>query len=186
MVKPKLPQTGTTEALLFFGLFGVLWLICLVLFFFSCPWFGKIPSAELHPLSRILSTTVTPVSLRTSSRGELPAEQRGTAWLASGSGCGQLGSYTHPTHFGSTLSAKKKTPRSSICLLVTSFFSPLRALVLPSAAPTVFTLHQPVFPPGTFSCITASVAVVLSACSSLTTPVVRTVFKPAAFLRWKC
>lgn len=159
------------------------WFVCFFLF--------PVPGLERYPvLNYILSHASCPPQQlqlawglpRVESRRQ---SRRGTAWLASRSGCGHLDSYTHPTHFRSTLSAKKKTPRSSICLLVTSFFSPLRALVLPSAAPTVFTLHQPVFPPGTFSCITASVAVVLSACSSLTTPVVRTVFKPAAFLRWK-
>lgn len=68
----KPPTTGITEELLFFCLFGVLWFCCLFVLFcfsFSCLCFGKIPSAELHPLSYILYTPVSPVSPKTSSHG---------------------------------------------------------------------------------------------------------------------
>lgn len=182
MVKPRLPRTGITErfyfsvCLVFRGFVGVF-------FSFSCPWFGKIHSAELHPLSYILSTTITPVSLRTSSRG---ATGRVVGHRVAGQGvriqpAGQL----RPPNSLRVSFVSQKTPTVKFTLTCHLSFSPLRALVLPPAVPTIFTFHQPVFPPGTFSCITASVAVVLSACSSLTMSVVRPVFKPVAFVRLK-
>lgn len=66
-VKPKPTKTGITEELLFF-LF-VWCFVVLFCFYFSCPCFGKIPSAELHPLAYILSTTISSVSPKTSWHG---------------------------------------------------------------------------------------------------------------------
>lgn len=56
-------------ALLFFCLFHALWFgvfFLIIYFSFSCPRSGKIPSAELHPLS---STTIAPLNQKTSSHG---------------------------------------------------------------------------------------------------------------------
>lgn len=156
--------------------------VCFVLFFIFLSCFGKIACAELHPLSYILSTTISPISPKTSLRGRSRVVgqsgwqevQHPASWAATPTQF-TLGHFCQP----------KKTSWSSFLLLVTFFSHLLEPCSPRSCADHLHHLSSAHFlTEQVFLCYFCW-SCVLSGSSLFPISVIRTAFKPAVFIRLK-